>query len=50
VALLLIILVVLLIGGAGLLVFIIKSFVAAGLLGIIALALLVWLLLGHARA
>jgi hypothetical protein len=49
-ALLLIILLILLVGGAGLLGFIVKSFVAAGLLGILALALLVWLLVGPARA
>jgi hypothetical protein len=48
--LLLIILLVLLVGGAGLLGFIVKSFLAAGLLGIVALALLIWLLVGPARA
>jgi hypothetical protein len=48
--LLLIILLILLIGGAGLLGFIIKSFIAAGVLGILALALLIWLLVGPSRA
>jgi hypothetical protein len=50
VALLLIIVIILLIGGAGLLGLIVKSFVAAGLLGIVALGALIWLLLGPARA
>ena len=48
--LLLIILLILLVGGAGLLGFIVKSFIAAGILGIIALAVLIWLLIGPARA
>jgi hypothetical protein len=34
----------------GLLTFIVKSFVAAGILGIIALALLIYLLIGGRRA
>ena len=42
---LLIILIILLLGWTGLLVFVVKSFVAAGVLGIIALALLIYLLL-----
>ncbi len=46
-ALLLIILIILLIGGAGLLTFIIESFITAGVLGIIALALLIYLLLNR---
>jgi hypothetical protein len=43
-ALLLILLLILLIGGTGLLAFIVKSFIAAGIVGIIALALLIYLL------
>jgi hypothetical protein len=50
VVLLLVILLILLVGGAGLLGFIVKSFIAAGLIGILALALLIWLLVGPARA
>ena len=49
-ALLLIILIILLLGGVGLLTFIVKSFIAAGILGIIALALIIYLLLGPRRA
>jgi hypothetical protein len=48
-ALLLVILIILLIGGTGLLAFIVKSFIAAGIIGIIALALLIYLLLGVPR-
>ncbi len=43
-ALLLIILIILLIGGAAVLGAIVKVFVGAGILGIIALILLIWLL------
>ena len=50
VVLLLIILLILLVGGTGLLAFLVKSFIAAGIVGIIALALLVWLLLGAGRS
>jgi hypothetical protein len=50
VALLLIILIILLLGGAGLLTFIVKSFIAAGIVGIIALALIIYLLLVPRRA
>ena len=46
-ALLLIILIILLLGGTGLLVFVVQSFLAAGVLGIIALALLIYLLLNR---
>lgn len=49
-ALLLIILIILLIGGGALLGFIVKSFIAFGVLGIIALALIIYLLLGPSRA
>ena len=49
-ALLLIILLIVLVGGAGLLGFIVKSFIAAGLLGILALAVLIWLLASPLRA
>ena len=48
-ALLLVIIVVLLIGGAGLLGFIVKSFIAAGIIGIIALVLIIYVLLGPMR-
>jgi len=48
-ALILAILIILLIGGAGLLTFIVKSFVAAGILGIIALALIIYVLVGSGR-
>ncbi|HZU76847.1 MAG TPA: DUF3309 domain-containing protein [Dehalococcoidia bacterium] len=47
--LLLVILLVLLVGGVGLLAFIVKSFIAAGILGILALAVLIALLLGPVR-
>ena len=46
-ALLLLILIILLLGGVGLLTFIVESFIAAGVLGIIALALLIYLLLNR---
>jgi hypothetical protein len=49
VVLLLIILIILLVGGAALLGAIVKTFIGAGILGIIALALLIWLLLGPSR-
>ena len=45
-ALLLVILILLLVGGTGLLAFVVQSFVAAGILGIIALALIIFLLIG----
>lgn len=48
-ALLLIILIILLVGGTGLLAFVVKSFLAAGLVGIILLALLIYVLLGRSR-
>ena len=48
-ALILAILIVILIGGVGLLTFIVKSFIAAGILGIIALALIIYLLIGSGR-
>ncbi|MFN8557619.1 MAG: DUF3309 domain-containing protein [Dehalococcoidia bacterium] len=48
-ALILVILILLLIGGTGLLVFVVKSFVAAGIVGIVLLALLIYLLLGRSR-
>lgn len=44
-ALLLIILILLLVGGTGLLAFVVKSFIAAGIIGIVALALIIALLL-----
>ncbi len=44
-ALLLVILIVLLIGGAGLLAFVVKSFLAAGLVGVLLLALIIFALL-----
>jgi hypothetical protein len=47
VALLLIILIILLVGGTGLLAFVVESFVAAGLVGVLALVLLVVLLAGR---
>jgi hypothetical protein len=47
--LLLVILLILLVGGAALLGAIVKTFIGAGILGIIALALLIWLLVGPAR-
>jgi hypothetical protein len=50
VALLLIILIILLVGGAGILGLIVKSFLAAGLLGVIALAVIIWMLVGRSRA
>lgn len=48
-ALLLAILLIILIGGTGLLAFVVKSFIAAGLVGIIALALVIYLLAGGTR-
>lgn len=44
-ALLVVILILLLIGGVGLLTFIVKSFLAAGILGVVLLALLIYVLL-----
>jgi hypothetical protein len=44
-ALVLVILILLLVGGTGLLAFVVKSFIAAGIIGIIALALIIALLL-----
>ena len=48
-ALLLIVLIILLLGGGALLGFILKSFIAFGLLGIIALAVIIWMLVGGPR-
>ena len=47
VAPLILILIILLVGGVGLLTFIVESFIAAGILGVIALALLIYLLLNR---
>lgn len=44
-ALLLVVLIILLVGGTGLLAFVVKSFVAAGIVGILLLALIVAVLL-----
>ncbi len=48
--LLLVILLILLLGGAALLGAIVKTFIGAGILGILALAVLIWLLIGPARS
>ena len=49
-ALLIVILILLLVGGTGLLAFVVKSFLAAGIVGVILLALLIYVLLGRLRA
>jgi hypothetical protein len=46
-ALLLVLLILLLVGGTGLLAFVVKSFLAAGIVGVILLALLVYVLLAR---
>lgn len=48
-ALILVILILLLVGGTGLLAFVVKSFLAAGIVGIILLALIIYLLVGRTR-
>jgi hypothetical protein len=48
--LLLILVLILLIGGAAILWLIVKSILAAGLLGIVAITVLIWFLVGRARA
>ncbi|MGI8549691.1 MAG: DUF3309 domain-containing protein [Dehalococcoidia bacterium] len=48
--LLLIILIILLVGGVGFLAFIVKTILGAGIIGIILLAVIIYLLLGRSRA